>query len=396
LTTLRFAKRFENLSGSAVREILKLTQQKDIISFGGGMPSADSFPVDELAKLAADTFADHGEQMLQYGTSEGYQPLREWIAGWLKAKGWNVTVDNILIISGSQQGLDLTSKAFLDPGDQVVIESPSYLSAFQIFNSYQASYLAVPSDDQGMKMDELEKVLVNNNPKLIYSIPTFQNPTGITMTLERRKQLIELANKYDVIIIEDDPYGYLRYSGEPVPSLKALDTEGRVIYLGSFSKIVAPGLRVGFAVADPAILGKMVIGKQATDVHTSNLSQQIVYRYCSQGMLEPHIEKICAMYKAKRDAMLAAMDRHFPKEVTWTRPEGGLFIWCTLPEGLVSAELLKEAVAKKVAFIPGAPFYLGGQGQNMMRLNFSNAEMDLIDEGIKRIGEVLTDAVKNI
>ncbi|MHB8172058.1 MAG: aminotransferase-like domain-containing protein [Thermincolia bacterium] len=391
---LRFAKRFENLSGSVVREILKLTQQKDIISFGGGMPSADSFPVEELAKLAADTFADHGEQMLQYGTSEGYQPLREWVAGWLQAKGWKVTVDNILIISGSQQGLDLTSKAFLDPGDQVVIESPSYLSAFQIFTSYQASYLPVPSDDQGMKMDELEKVLANNSPKLIYSIPTFQNPTGITMTLARRKKLIELANKHDVIVIEDDPYGYLRYSGEEVPSLKALDTEGRVIYMGSFSKIVAPGLRVGFAVADSQILAKMIIGKQATDVHTSNLSQQIIYRYCSQGMLEPHIEKICEMYKAKRDTMLVAMDKYFPKEVTWTKPEGGLFIWCTMPEGLVSNELLKEAVEKKVAFIPGAPFYLGGQGQNMLRLNFSNAQMDLIDEGIKRIGEVLSKAVR--
>ncbi|MDA8234270.1 MAG: PLP-dependent aminotransferase family protein [Clostridia bacterium] len=390
---LRFAKRFENLSGSVVREILKLTQQKDIISFGGGMPSADSFPVEELAQLAADTFADHGAQMLQYGTTEGYQPLREWIAGWLQAKGWKVTVDNILIISGSQQGLDLTSKAFLDPGDQVVIESPSYLAAFQIFSSYQASYLAVPSDDEGMRMDELEKVLANNSPKLMYTIPTFQNPTGITMTLERRKKLIELANKYNVIVIEDDPYGYLRYSGEELPSLKALDTEDKVIYMGSFSKIVAPGLRVGFAVANQEILGKLVIGKQASDVHTSNLSQQIIYRYCSQGMLEPHVEKICATYKAKRDAMLAAMDKHFPKSVTWTKPEGGLFIWCTLPEGLVSTELLKEAVEKQVAFIPGAPFYLNGQGQNMLRLNFSNSEMASIEEGIRRIGEVFSKAV---
>ena len=386
---LRFAARMDRASGSVVREILKLTQQKDIISFGGGMPSADSFPAEELRLAAEKAFLEDSNLTLQYGVSEGYLPLRKYIVNWMQQKGMDITVDNVLILSGSQQGLDLMSKAFLNADDQVVVESPSYLSAFQIFNLYQAQFLMVPSDLSGMEVDKLEAMLEENKPKLLYVIPTFQNPTGITMTLERRKKLLEIAAKHNVIIIEDDPYGWLRYEGEELPTLKALDKNDQVVYLGSFSKIVSPGLRVGFAIGDPAILGKMVIGKQTTDVHTNNLAQRMIHSFCTDSSLEGHIEKIGVMYKEKRDLMLSAMDKYFPTELTWTRPEGGLFIWATLPEGLNSKELLEKAIQAKVAIIPGEPFFADGSVKNTFRLNFSNADKALIEVGIEKLGKTI-------
>lgn len=391
---LRLAERMGNMSGSAVREILKLTQQPNMISFAGGLPSPDSFPVAKLQEITNEVYSRFGAQMLQYGITEGYKPLNEFIAQWLKAsKNITSSPDDIQITSGSQQGIDLVSRVFLNIGDQVVVESPSYLSAFQVFNSYQVNYLPIPSDDRGMQVDELEKALADNTnkPKLVYTVATFQNPTGITMSLERRKKLLQLADKHNLIIIEDNPYGELRYEGEHVPTLKSLDTQGRVVYLGSFSKVVAPGLRIGYAVAHPEIRAKITIAKQAADVHSSNLSQQVIYEYCNRGYLEPHIREICRAYGVKRDAMFKALDEHFPKEVKWTRPEGGLFIWAELPAGCDSTELLKRAVEHRVAFVPGSPFFVNNTGRNTLRMNFSNASLEQIDYGITKIGEVIKE-----
>ncbi len=390
MNELRTANRMRNVCGSAVREILKITQQSDIISFAGGFPSPESFPVEKLQQITSEVYGKYGSQMLQYGITEGFAPLKEFVANWLKSsKGINTSTDEIQITSGSQQGIDLVSRVFLDPGDEVVVESPSYLSAFQIFNTYQVNYLTIPSDNDGMQVDQLEELLKTNKPKIVYTVATFQNPTGTTMSLERRKKLLDLANQHDFLIIEDNPYGELRYEGEHVPTLKALDTTGRVIYLGSFSKVVAPGLRVGYLIAHPEIRAKVTIAKQATDVHTSNLSQQIIFEYCSRGYLDPHIERICKVYGEKRDAMFRALEQYFPKEVTWTRPEGGLFIWLELPEGSDATALLPKAVEHKVAFVPGTPFFADGTGNNTMRLNFSNATFEQIDTGIQKLGEVL-------
>ncbi|MDA8211034.1 MAG: PLP-dependent aminotransferase family protein [Clostridia bacterium] len=391
---LRMAERMEKMSGSAVREILKLTQQPNMISFAGGLPSPDSFPVAKLQEITNEVYSKSGAQMLQYGITEGYKPLNEFIAQWLKSsKNITASPEDIQITSGSQQGIDLVSRVFLNAGDQVVVESPSYLSAFQVFNSYQVKYLPIPSDDQGMQVDELEKALDDNTnkPKLVYTVATFQNPTGITMSLERRKKLLQLADKHKLIIIEDNPYGELRYEGEHVPTLKSLDTQGRVVYLGSFSKVVAPGLRIGYAVAHPEIRAKITIAKQAADVHSSNLSQQIIYEYCNRGYLDPHIQEICRAYGVKRDAMFKALDEHFPKAVNWTRPEGGLFIWAELPQGCDTTELLQKAVEHRVAFVPGTPFFVNNTGQNTLRLNFSNATFEQIEYGIAKIGEVIKE-----
>lgn len=394
---LRLAGRMDGMAGSAVREILKVTQKPDIISFAGGLPSPESFPVAELKEITAAIFAEAGAQMLQYGVTEGFQPLREFLAGWLKTtKNIPAAPDDIQITSGSQQGIDLVSKVFLDPGDQVAIESPSYLAAFQIFNSYQARYLPVSSDEQGMCTDHLEELLQNpdNRPKLVYTVATFQNPTGITMSLERRKRLLELAERYNLLIVEDNPYGELRYEGEDIPTLKALDTNGRVIYLGSFSKVVAPGLRTGYAVVPPAIRPKLTIAKQAADLHSSNLSQEILYEFCRRGLLDPQIKKIRAAYRVKRDAMFTALEKNFPAGVRWTKPKGGLFLWVELPAGSDTAALLPIAVEHKVAYVPGTPFYAGGGGENAMRVNFSNATIEQIDRGVAELGTVIAGSLK--
>lgn len=389
MSKLTFAERMDNLSGSVIREILKLTAAPGIISLAGGNPAPDSFPIEELKEITQQIYQEQGPQVLQYGQTEGYAPLRQWIADWFSQKGIKTAVENTLIISGSQQGMDLIAKAFLNPGDNVVVENPTFLGATQALKSYQANCVPISSDEDGMQVDLLEEILVNKKPKLIYTIPTFQNPTGGTMTLERRKKLVELSAKYNVPIIEDDPYGALRYEGEELPTLKSLDQAGTVIYLGSASKIVAPGLRVGWAVAEAEIIGKMVVCKQASDVHSSNLSQYIVYNYFAKGVLDAHIVKICQNYRIKRDTMLAAMTKHFPGEAQWNVPKGGLFIWVTLPEGIKTKEILELAVTQKVAFIPGAPFYVSDAEENTLRLNFSNASLDIIEVGIQRIGETI-------
>lgn len=385
------AKRMEGLEGSAVREILKLTQQPNIISFAGGLPSPESFPVDTLREITEKVYMDQGLQVLQYGITEGYKPLLDFLAGWLKTdKKIDANIDEIQITSGSQQGIDLVSRVFLNAGDEVVIESPSYLSAFQVFNLYNAKYISIDSDEDGMKVSQLQELLEEGRrPKIVYTVATYQNPTGITLSMERRKQLVDLADRYNFYIIEDNPYGELAFDGKEVPTLKSLDKNGRVLYLGSFSKIVAPGLRIGYIVAKPEIRKIITVAKQASDVHSSNLPQYIIYEYCKQGHLTPQIKKICALYKEKRDAMLTALEEFFPPEANWTRPRGGLFIWVELPKACNCTELLALAVSRGVAFVPGTPFFVDNKGQNTMRLNFSNASLDLIQEGIGKLGNVV-------
>lgn len=393
MSEARIAQRMQSLSGSAIREILKLTAQPGIISFAGGNPAPGTFPVAELQKAAVEAFTETGAQVLQYGTTEGHVPLREWVSQWLNKKGIQSTIDNILITSGSQQGIDLVSKTFLDKGDAIILENPTFLGATQTFRTYEPNLIPVNCDADGMIIEELEKAIQEHKPKLIYTIPTFQNPGGTTMSLERRKKLVELAARYNIYVIEDDPYGCLRYTGEELPTLKSLDKAEKVIYLGSSSKIVAPGLRIGWAIAEPEVLRKMIIGKQAADVHTSNLTQQILYNYLKHDVLDDHITHIIKEYKVKCQAMLDALAKYFPKEATWNAPAGGLFIWVSLPEDVNATKVLEEAVKEKVAFVPGFPFYVDGGQQNTLRLNFSNASLEDIEVGVQKLGAVITNFV---
>lgn len=386
-----YADRVATLSGSAVREILKLTQQPDMISFGGGMPSEDAFPTEDLKRIMNGIVADLGGEVLQYGVTEGYLPLREEIVKMMAAKGVQTKADDVLITSGSQQGIDLVARAFLNKGDKVIVESPTYLSAIQVFKLYEADLIPVAVDEDGILPGELQKIFdtYGEAVKLVYMVPTFQNPTGKAMPLARRQEILSIINQQKVVLIEDDPYGDLRYSGEAIPTFASLDKEGQVLYLGSFSKVVAPGLRVGYAIADEAILSKMVIGKQANDVHTPMFSQMVIAQYLKEGLLPGHLAEINAMYRQKRDEMLKCLDAYMPAGVKWTHPDGGLFIWLELPEGMNSNDLFMEAVKEKVAFVAGDSFFAHGEVKNAMRLNFSNATWENIEIGIRKLAEVI-------
>ena len=386
-----YADRVATLSGSAVREILKLTQQPDMISFGGGMPSEDAFPTEDLKRIMSGIVANLDGEVLQYGVTEGYLKLREEIVKMMAAKGVETKADNVLITSGSQQGIDLVARAFLNKGDKVVVESPTYLSAIQVFKLYEADLIPVAVDEDGILPGELQKIFdtYGEAVKLVYMVPTFQNPTGKAMPLARRQEILSIVNQQKVVLIEDDPYGDLRYSGEAIPNFASLDKEGQVLYLGSFSKVVAPGLRVGYAIADEAILGKMIIGKQANDVHTPMFSQMVIAQYLQEGLLAGHLAEINAMYRKKRDEMLRCLEAYMPAGVKWTHPDGGLFIWLELPEGMSSNELFLEAVKEKVAFVAGDSFFAHGEVKNAMRLNFSNATWENIEIGIKKLAEVI-------
>lgn len=388
-----FADRMHGVSGNVIREILKLTQTSDVISFAGGLPSPDSFPAEDLKLLLQQSFDDSFDSLLQYSTSEGYPPLREYLASWVVERGIKATPDEVAILAGSQQGIDLACKAFINAGDTVLVERPTYLAALQIFSLYQANVVSVPGDSDGMDPAALEEAIKKHRPKMLYVIPTFRNPSGETWTGERRQQIAQIAADANVVVIEDDPYGLLRYSGQPTHALKAYDTVGNVIYLGSFSKIVSPGLRIGYAIASPDVLRRMIIGKQATDVHTNNLGQYLVNAFCRSPRFSAHLQQACENYGQKRDRMLQNLEAHFPEGVEWTRPEGGLFLWVTLPEEVNTEELLEQAVEEKVAFIPGTPFYTDGSGHNSMRLNFSNATFQEIDDGIERLAKVLAQAM---
>jgi 2-aminoadipate transaminase len=384
--------RMQGMSGNVVREILKLTQAPDIISFAGGLPSPDSFPVDELRSITAELFAqDVG--FLQYGVTEGLPGLREFAARWVGDFNIQAKPENVLVLSGSHQGIDLACKALINPGDVILVEQPTYLAALQIFKTYEANVVAVAGDEAGMLPDALADAIHKYKPRLVYVIPTFQNPSGICWSLERRQALSQAAAEHDFIILEDDPYGRLRYSGAPVPAIAGVDGLRRSIYLGSFSKVIAPGLRVGYAVAPPELLQPMIIGKQGTDVHTSNLSQQIIMRYAQKGGFEQHLPRVRAQYGEKCRLMLEMLEKTFPAGSTWTKPQGGLFLWVTLDEGVSTTALLEQAIAAKVAFIPGTPFSASGGCTNCMRLNFSNASPADIEIGIERIAQVIKQSL---
>lgn len=385
-----FAERTARMRASDIREILKVTAQPEVISLAGGLPAPELFPIDEYRRAFEWVLEADGASALQYGPSEGYRPLREFLAQRLSGFGMRCTADDVLITNGSQQALDLMGKLFLDPGDQIVVERPTYLGALQAFNQYQPRYAVVGMDDDGMCVDDLEHTLTREDRiKFIYAIPTFQNPTGRSMSLQRRRRLVELASKYGVPIVEDDPYGELRYEGEHLPTLKALDTTGCVIYLGTFSKILAPGLRLGWIVAAPEALEAFLHGKQPTDLHTGMAQQMATYEVCKNGFVDGQVERIKAFYKERRDVMLRALEEHFPSDAHFTRPAGGLFVWAELPRTVDTRALLIDAVRDKVAFVPGQGFHPDNTGTNTMRLNFSNVPPDQLREGVRRLGHAI-------
>jgi 2-aminoadipate transaminase len=397
----RFAKRMDNLKASEIREILKLTEKPEVISFAGGLPDPDLFPVKELEHIAVKVLREQGKEALQYATTEGYRPLRGKIADRMnRTLGTEWTVDNILIISGSQQGLDLTGKAFLDPGDVVFCESPSYLGAIQAYKAYDPQFIEVPTDDEGMDIDKFRELLqTTQQAKLVYIVPDFQNPTGRSWTLSRREQLIALANEFDLVIIEDNPYGELRFEGATIPSVQSLDTEGRVIQLGTFSKTFCPGLRIGWAAADSSLLAKLIMLKQATDLQSSTISQRQLDAYLDAYDLDEQIDRIVHVYRKRRDTMLEALKREMPEDVTFTVPSGGLFTWVELPPQLNARDLLVRCLEHDVAFVPGGSFYPNGGHENTLRLNYSNMNEERIVEGIRRLGVVVrecTDSVKAV
>ncbi|MDP4091914.1 MAG: PLP-dependent aminotransferase family protein [Bacillota bacterium] len=386
-----FAKRMENIRASEIRELLKITEMPEVISFAGGLPAPELFPLVEIAKISSEVILEDGRKALQYSTTEGYLPLREKIAERLhRVFKTTVSTDQILITCGSQQALDFIGKVFLNEGDVVFCESPSYLGALNAFRAYEPRFIEVPTDDDGMIPEELEKLMLTcSRRKLIYVVPDFQNPTGRTWSVERRKKLLEIAQKYGVVIIEDNPYGELRFEGEIPASLMSLDNTGTVIGLGTFSKIFCPGMRLGWIAADTDFIEKFVLVKQGADLHTSTTSQMQVNRFLEKNDIDMHIAHIKDVYRERRDTVIEAMEREFPRSVRFTRPNGGLFTWAELPEGLNARKLLEISLERKVAFVPGASFYACRPKDNTMRINYSNMPEDRIREGIKRLGEAI-------
>lgn len=376
------------LETSIIREILKLSSQPGVISFAGGLPAPEMFPVEDIKEASIRALDTYKDAALQYSLSMGVPEFRQAIADYACKRIPKIAAENIIVTSGSQQGLDLIGRAFIDPGDYVVCEAPTYVGALQAFNFYQARYATVGMDEEGMIVDEVEDAIAKYNPKFIYCVPNFQNPSGITMSLARREQLVAVANEYNIPIIDDNPYGDLRFAGDPVPSLCALGGD-MVISLSTFSKIVSPGLRIAWIVARPDMMPVFEKVKQCGDLHTSTFGQVILLEYLRTGKLDGHIEKIRQTYGARRDLMIKSIEEYFPPEVEFTRPEGGLFLWLTLPGDMSAKALLPEAIAKKVAYVYGSPFFPNGGGENTMRLNFSNANEEQIVEGIKRLGTVI-------
>jgi 2-aminoadipate transaminase len=393
---MEFSKRMDNVKASAIREILKLTERPNLISFAGGLPAPELFPVGEMRRVTDLILSQDGEKALQYSTTDGFNPLREAIVDRLKGKGIkDISKENILITSGSQQGLSFSGKVFLNPDDVVLVESPSYLGAINAFKAGGCKFAEVETDDDGMIMEDLERAIKeNDNVKMIYVIPDFQNPTGKTWSLDRRKELLSIANKYDLPIIEDDPYGELRFDGESIESIKSLDTEGRVIYLGTFSKTFSPGLRIGWVLADVNILNKYILLKQGEDLHTSSFDQRIIAKFLELYDFDNHIETLKKVYRKRRDLVMEGIKTHFPKDVKYTYPKGGLFTWVELPEYIDTKEMMVKAVERGVAYVPGESFYPNGGHKNTMRINFSNMTNEKIVEGIKILGDVIKGELK--
>jgi 2-aminoadipate transaminase len=390
------------MKSSAIRELLKFAERPDVISFAGGMPAPEVFPIEQFKEACIKVLDENGPASLQYGSTDGHLPLREMIARHTGRYGINVTADNILITSGSQQALDLIGMIFINPGDRILVESPTYVGAIQAWRAYGAEFIPVPFDEHGMRTDELEARL-RAGPKFIYVLPNFQNPTGVTLSYERRLKLIELADRYGVPIIEDDPYGQLRYEGEHLPAISVLDSQtrtqnesyfGNVIYLSTFSKTLAPGIRLAWVIAPPEVITKLMLAKQGADLHTSTFNQMVAHEVAKGGFLNEHVKHIRKVYKERRDVMIETLAEHMPPGVIWTKPEGGLFLWATAPKCVDCQDLFEDAVKEKVAFVPGFSFYAEGGGYNSMRLNFSNADPEHINEGIARLARVMKVHIK--
>ena len=383
---VQISNRLKDINGSAIRDIFKLLGDPNIISFAGGNPASSALEPERIAAFAQEALAENGVNLLQYGQTEGYAPLRESAAEFFRHNGVKTDPAHILPVSGSQQGLDLICKALLNEGDTMLVENPTFLGALQTYRTYGARFAAVETDEDGAIPESLEEQIRAHRPKLIYLIPTFQNPTGRTLSLERRRRIAELVNEYQVPLIEDDPYCDLRYRGKALPAIKSFDEQGYVLYCNSFSKIISPGLRVAAVVCqDDGLLRKLVVGKQSTDVHSPNLNQAIIDKYLRSGLLQEHIRQICASYAKQMDAMQRMLST-FPSSVSYTKPDGGIFLWCTLPEDFNTTQLLSTATKQGVAYIPGTHFYADGQGHhNTMRLNFSNASLENIEKGMERL-----------
>lgn len=389
----QFARRMTRFQESDLTPILRLAANPEVISFAGGLPAPELFPVENLKKVAVSVLDTYGRRALQYSTTEGHPPLREKIAARTnKNLKTSLTAENVVVTTGSQQSLDILAKMYIDEGDCILCESPTYLGALSAFNSCLPAYREVETDGEGMVIDDLEKALASEKrAKMIYVIPDFQNPSGKTWSLERRKAFLETVSKYDILVVEDNPYGELRFEGTTPPSLKSMDARGQVVMLGTFSKIFCPGVRVAWVCGEPAFLESFCNLKQAADLHTSTISQYEIDAYLSDYDIEEHIKKLVSVYRERRDLMIRTMDASFPKEVVFTRPEGGLFTWAEMPEHVNARDLFLKALEKKVAFVPGGAFFPNGGHENTMRLNYSNMPPERIVEGIERLGAAIRE-----
>lgn len=392
----KYSKRMSNLKASEIREILKVTERPEVISFAGGLPAPELFPVEEIKEVNRIVLEEEGTKALQYTTTEGYEPLRQWIANRMNLRlGTTFEADNILLTHGSQQALDLSGKVFLDEGDVVLCESPTYLAAISAFKAYGCEFVEVPTDDDGMISSELERILATTSRvKIIYCIPDFQNPTGRTWSLERRQKLVKLAEKYKVVIIEDNPYGELRFEGEALPSVKSFDEVGCVLCLGTFSKIFCPGYRIGWIAGEKKVIEKYVMVKQGADLQCNTIAQREIAKYLELYSIDDHIKRIREVYKKRRDLTIKTMEESFPKEVVFTRPQGGLFAWVELPKNVNSREVLQKCLERNVAFVPGGSFFPNVEKVNTFRINFSNMPEDRIVIGLKTLAYVLEEFIE--
>jgi 2-aminoadipate transaminase len=394
-----FAERTSVMRSSAMRDLMAVTARPEVISLAGGLPDTSTFPPKTFAAQMTRIAQKSAAEALQYGPTEGFEETVDCILQVMGAEGMLPDPEDVIVTTGGQQAIDLVSKTLVDPGDVVICEAPTYPGAVPVFCSYQADVIQIECDADGMRIDELEETLAQldadgRRPKFVYSVPSFQNPAGVSMSLERRNRLVELARSREMMVIEDNPYGLIRFGGEPLPPLYQLDGGDFVIYIGTFSKILSPGIRLGWAVAPPPVMEKIVLGKQATDLCTSTLTQYFVREYFAEGRWRDYVSSLCDLYRRRRDVMVEALTEHFPEQATWTRPEGGLFIWATLPDYIDTGDLLARALREDVAFVPGQAAYVDGRGGSSMRLNFSGVNEDEIREGIRRIGKVIQEQVE--
>lgn len=392
----QYAKRINELKASEIREILKITQNPEVISFAGGLPAPELFPIDEINAMSSKVLMEEGMEALQYTTTEGYKPLRQWISKRMNTTlGTDFDEDNIVITHGSQQALDLSGKVFLDEGDIVLCESPTYLAAITAFRAYGCQFIEVPTDEDGMIIEELVKILqTTKKVKLIYAIPNFQNPTGRTWNLDRRKKIATVANTYNIILMEDNPYGELRFEGDFLPSIQSFDTNGNILSTGTFSKTFCPGFRIGWIAGDKEIIRKYVLVKQGVDLQCNTFVQMIIAKYLENYNIDTHIQKIRDVYKKRRDILIETMEKEFPKDISYTKPSGGLFAWVTLPQYMDARTILEACIEEKVAFVPGDSFFPNGDHPNTLRINYSNMPENRIVLGVQRMAKVIKEYKK--